>query len=75
MPEPKDEMTANTAKATASGFHFLPSPRSIEYIGPPAAEPPGRMIRVFIDSVHSVNLSAIPKTAVTHIQNSAPGPP
>ncbi len=47
----------------------------MEYIGPPAAEPPGRMIRDFIARVHSVYLSAMPKTAVTHIQKSAPGPP
>ncbi len=75
LPEPKDEMTANRAKATASGFQWRPSPRSMEYMGPPAAAPPGRMIRYFMDRVHSVYLRAMPKTAVTHIQNNAPGPP
>jgi len=75
LPEPNEEITVKHAKATASGFHLRPSPRSIEYIGPPAADPPGRMVRNFMDRVHSVNLSAIPKTAVTHIQKSAPGPP
>ena len=75
LPEPNDEITANAAKATASGFHACPRPFSIEYIGPPAAEPPGRIVRNFMARVHSVYLSAMPKTAVTHIQNHAPGPP
>ena len=44
-------------------------------MGPPEALPSGRITRYLMASVHSAYFSAMPKTAVTHIQNRAPGPP
>ena len=44
-------------------------------MGPPETEPSPCTRRYCTASVHSANLSAMPKNAVTHIQNSAPGPP
>ena len=44
-------------------------------MGPPAAVPSGEICRYCSARVHSTNLVAMPNTAVTHIQNSAPGPP
>jgi len=75
LPEPNDETIAKSANATARGFQLRPSPRSMAYMGPPDAEPSGRITRNFMPRVHSVYLRAMPKMAVTHIQNRAPGPP
>ena len=59
----------------ASGFQFLPKPSVIKYIGPPCISPLLSLPLYIIDRVEVKNLVAIPTTALTHIQNIAPGPP
>ena len=44
-------------------------------MGPPAIRPRASVVRYFTASSASANLVAIPTSPVTHIQNSAPGPP
>ena len=63
------------AKKTARGFHFLPSPFSIMYIVPPRCIPCSSLPRNISPSTPSWYLVAIPTSALTHIQNIAPGPP
>ncbi len=50
-------------------------PRSSTYIGPPAIVPSAVVMRYFTESSASAYLVAIPKTPVSHIQRTAPGPP
>ena len=45
------------------------------YIGPARVSPLGSTSLYITDNVQVKNLVAIPKIAVTHIQNIAPGPP
>lgn len=44
-------------------------------IGPPACSPLSSTSRYFTATTTSAYFVAIPTKAVTHIQNSAPGPP
>jgi len=46
-----------------------------EHVGPPRRFPSSPFTRYFRLKVQEVNLTAIPKAAVTHIQKTAPGPP
>ena len=50
-------------------------PRSRTYIGPPAIEPFGVVTRYLMASTASAYFVAIPKTPVSQIQRTAPGPP
>jgi len=50
-------------------------PRSRAYIGPPAALPSGSITRYFTARTASEYLVAMPKTPVSQIQRTAPGPP
>ena len=54
---------------------YLGKPFLIMYIGPALASPLGPISLYITDRVHVKNLVAMPKIAVTHIQNMAPGPP
>src|SRR6056300_1054306 len=51
------------------------SPFLITHIGPPLGSLGFSIFLYSIDKVTSENLSAIPNTPTTHIQNIAPGPP
>ena len=73
LPMPNEAISANTANRAAVRFMFKPF--SSVYMGPPATLPSGETSRNFSARVHSVNLVAMPKKAVTHIQKRAPGPP
>ena len=75
LPVANEQITAKQAKATAIQRQFLPRPFSIVYIGPPAVLPKASISRYFNDRVHSAYFRVVPKKAVTHIQNNAPGPP
>ncbi len=70
---PKALTAVSTAKTTPS--QRAPTPRSRTYIGPPAIDPPAPRTRYFTASSASPYLVAIPKTPVSHIQSTAPGPP
>ena len=61
--------------ATASGFHFSPSPRVMIYMGPPCTSPALSRPLYMIDNEPSKNLVLMPTSALTHIQKTVPGPP
>ena len=65
----------NIENATASGFHFLPKPWVMIYMGPPCISPALSRPLYIIDNVPSKNLVAMPTRALTHIQKTVPGPP
>ena len=67
--------TPKKQNAIASGFHFAPSPSTMKYIGPPCTWPWASRPRYITARLHVKNLVAMPTSAQTHIQNSAPGPP
>ena len=73
LPMPKAAMAVSAANSIPSGL--LPRPRSSAYIGPPAIMPLGCLTRYFTLSTASAYLVAMPKTPVSHIHNTAPGPP
>ena len=73
MPIPKAATAVNTANKIAN--HFNPRPFSRAYIGPPATVPSGLTTLYFTASTASEYFVAIPKTPVSHIQKTAPGPP
>src|SRR5262249_13623272 len=73
LPMPKAAIAVSAAKTVPS--HGTRSPRASTYIGPPAIVPSGVVIRYFTASTASPYLVAIPKTPVSHIQRTAPGPP
>ena len=73
LPEPSVLSTVATANSTAS--HFMFSPRSMKYMGPPAISPLSSFTRYLWESATSTNLVVMPRNAVIHIQNSAAGPP
>ncbi len=75
LPMPRAATAVKKANNTARNFHLFPNPSSIKYIGPPRTWPSGSIRRYITARVHEVYLTAMPKTAVTHIQKSAPGPP
>ena len=64
-----------TAKKRASGVHFLPRPCSIMCIGPPWGAPVSSRPLYIMASTPSWYFVAMPTSALTHIQNIAPGPP
>ena len=72
-PIPKAATAVSTANTTPS--QRIPSPRSSTYMGPPPMSPLGVLIRNFTASTASAYLVAMPKTPVSHIQSTAPGPP
>ena len=59
----------------ANGFQDLPRPSTIKYMGPPCNWPALSFPRNIIANDEVKNLVDIPTTALTHIQNKAPGPP
>ena len=63
----------NSANSTPS--HFMPRPRSSAYIGPPSIVPSAVVTRYFTASSASLYLVAMPRTPVSHIHSTAPGPP
>ncbi len=73
LPMPKAATAVSAANSTPSGL--LPRPRSSAYIGPPAIMPFGSLTRNFTASTASAYLVATPKTPVSHIHSTAPGPP
>ena len=73
LPIPNAATEVNTAKIIPSHFAFIP--RSSTYIGPPAIEPSFAVMRYFTESTASANFVAMPKTPVSHIHSTAPGPP
>ncbi len=64
-----------TANPTANGRQLLPMARSIMCIVPPQCVPSGDVERNFTASTPSWYFVLIPTMALTHIQNTAPGPP
>ena len=68
-------INAHTLKNTASGFHDLPKPSIIKYIGPPCILPTLSLPLYITASVQVKNFVDIPIIALIHIQNMAPGPP
>ena len=68
-------MIVKHAKNTANHRHLGPKPFSIVYIGPPAVFPCESVSLYSTARVHSAYFKAVPKKAVIHIQNNAPGPP
>src|SRR5687767_1337444 len=73
LPMPNAETAVSAAKTRPSQRQFIP--RSNTYIGPPAIWPEGVFTRYFTESKASPYLVAIPKTPVSHIHKTAPGPP
>ena len=66
---------AKQANPTANHLHLGPNPFSMVYIGPPAVFPSESVSRYLSARVHSAYFNDVPKNAVIHIQNNAPGPP
>ena len=60
---------------TAKGFHLLPKPSVIKYIGPPWISPFESLPLYIIDKVDVKNFVDIPITPLIHIQKIDPGPP
>ena len=75
LPVKNEQIIAKQAKVTANHLHWGPSPFSIVYIGPPAVLPSESVSLYSKARVHSAYFNAVPKKAVIHIQNNAPGPP
>ena len=73
LPMPKAAIAVRVANTTPSQRMWRP--RSSAYIGPPAMVPCGVVIRYLMASTASPYLVAMPKTPVSHIQRTAPGPP
>jgi len=73
FPIPNAATVVNAANNTPS--HLAPRPRSRTYMGPPAISPLTFLPRYFTDRTASAYLVAMPKTPVSHIQSTAPGPP
>src|SRR3990167_1854020 len=73
LPMPKAATAVRKANATASQRQFIP--RSRTYIGPLAMSPALLVVRYFTASRASAYFVAIPKTPVSHIHKTAPGPP
>ena len=73
LPMPKAATAVSAAKITPSHFAFIP--RSRTYIGPPAIEPFAFFTRKRTERSASEYFVAMPKTPVSHIQRTAPGPP
>ncbi len=75
LPIPKPASPPKMAKAVPSHCQCFPSPFLMANIGPPACSPLSSTSRYFTATTTSAYFVAIPTKAVTHIQNSAPGPP
>ena len=73
LPMPNEANTVKSANSTAS--HFMPRPRSSAYIGPPSIVPSAVLTRYFTASSASLYFVAMPRTPVSHIHSTAPGPP
>ena len=73
LPMPKAAPAVNMLKRTAS--HFMPSPRSSAYIGPPAISLFSVRIRYFTARCPSPYFVAMPKIPTSQHQKTAPGPP
>ena len=72
-PMPKAATEVSAAKMTPSHFAFIP--RSRTYIGPPHIAPLASFTRKRTERSASEYFVAMPKTPVSHIQRTAPGPP
>ncbi|CFP58998.1 hypothetical protein FR5810_02488 [Bordetella pertussis] len=75
LPMPKPARPPNSANNVPSHAHRGPSPLRMAYIGPPVNSPRASLSRKCTASSTSLYLVAMPTSAVTHIQNRAPGPP
>ena len=73
LPMPKVAIAVKTQNKTAS--HFIPSPLSSAYIGPPSISPFDVRTLNFTASSPSLYFVAIPSKPVSQHQNTAPGPP
>ncbi|OQC35073.1 MAG: hypothetical protein BWX66_01712 [Deltaproteobacteria bacterium ADurb.Bin058] len=73
LPIPKAAKAVNSANIMARGLHLRP--RSRTYMGPPAMVPSAFVVRYLTDKRASAYLVEIPKTPVSHIHKTAPGPP
>src|SRR3989338_5364706 len=73
LPIPKAATAVKKAKTAPSHRQFIPL--SSTYIGPPAIKPFLVVIRYLTERRASAYLVAIPKTPVSHIHKTAPGPP
>jgi hypothetical protein len=62
-------------KKIAMGFHFLPRPSVMKYMGPPCKFPAESLPRYMTAREHVKYLVATPRRAEIHIQKIAPGPP
>ena len=72
QPMPKAATAVSAAKTRPSQRAFIP--RSSTYIGPPAICPLGVVMRYLTERTASAYFVAMPKTPVSHIQSTAPGP-
>src|SRR5690625_4600860 len=76
LPMPKQAMPVNTANELPSTLPSAPLlARPGEYCGPPDASPTAPVHRNRTARKASAYWVAMPTSPVTHIQNSAPGPP
>ena len=73
FPMPKAAIAVKTAKTTPA--HFALSAFSSTYIGPPLIWPLAFTVRYFTARSASEYFVAMPKTPVSHIHSTAPGPP
>ena len=73
FPMPNADTAVRMAKITPSHFCFMPLSRT--YIGPPAINPSFVFMRYLTERSASEYFVAMPKTPVSHIQSTAPGPP
>src|SRR5262245_41216239 len=64
-----------TLNRMASGFQYEGSASRMTYIGPPWISPAESFPRYMTERALVKKLVDMPTRAVTHIQNSAPGPP
>ena len=73
FPIPNDATTVNIANSTPS--HFMLSPLSRAYIGPPSIVPSEVLTLYLTARRPSEYFVAIPKSPVSHVHSTAPGPP
>ena len=73
FPIPKQAMAVKIANRIPS--HFCPIPRSSAYMGPPMKEPSFARTLYLMERTASLYFVAMPKSPVSQIQSTAPGPP
>ncbi len=73
FPMPKAAIAVNSANTTPA--HFILSPCSRAHMGPPSIVPSDVLTLYLTPSRASEYFVAMPKTPVSHVQRTAPGPP